>query len=282
MNKKIIKNIKGVTLVALVVTIIVLLILAGVAINLAIGNNGLFTRAKNAAEKWQEASDAEQRQLDEFGKLYDNTIKDLNIGNTAGGDGTGDGDGDDDKTKEELEKIIEELKSKQAIGNAEVGDVLEGKTFSNSDAIDVAGTMTNRGAVTTTVDPGKSYTIPEGYHNGKGKITATGADTIANLNNQIKVANNAMLLKEFYYVFNSGGSYCYYFYNYNRVDYGDNFNGMSVAVTYSNQQYTFKARVAGRYMYINNGTGRVVNCKVGDTIGVVPMNSTCNLIYPLF
>ena len=66
MDKKVKKNVNGVTLVALVVTIIVLLILAGVAINLAIGNNGLFTRAKNAAEKWQEASDTEKGQLDEL------------------------------------------------------------------------------------------------------------------------------------------------------------------------------------------------------------------------
>ena len=36
---------KGITLVALVVTIIVLLILAGIAINLTVGNNGIFTRA---------------------------------------------------------------------------------------------------------------------------------------------------------------------------------------------------------------------------------------------
>ena len=38
--KKIGKEIKGITLVALVVTIIVLLILAGVAINFSIGENG--------------------------------------------------------------------------------------------------------------------------------------------------------------------------------------------------------------------------------------------------
>ena len=42
------KNKKGITLVALVVTIVVLLILAGVSLNLLIGNNGVFTRAKQA------------------------------------------------------------------------------------------------------------------------------------------------------------------------------------------------------------------------------------------
>ena len=46
LNIKYIKNKKGITLVALVVTIVVLLILAGVSLNLLIGNNGIITRAK--------------------------------------------------------------------------------------------------------------------------------------------------------------------------------------------------------------------------------------------
>ena len=41
----------GITLVALVVTIVVLLILAGVSINLVLGENGLITQAKEAKEK---------------------------------------------------------------------------------------------------------------------------------------------------------------------------------------------------------------------------------------
>lgn len=41
-----IKNSKGITLVALVVTIVVLLILAGVSINLVLGENGLITQAQ--------------------------------------------------------------------------------------------------------------------------------------------------------------------------------------------------------------------------------------------
>ena len=42
------KNNKGITLVALVVTIVVLLILAGVSINLVLGNNGIIAKAKEA------------------------------------------------------------------------------------------------------------------------------------------------------------------------------------------------------------------------------------------
>ena len=50
------KNRKGITLVALVVTIVVLLILAGVSINLVLGNNGIITKAKDAETKSAEAS----------------------------------------------------------------------------------------------------------------------------------------------------------------------------------------------------------------------------------
>ena len=50
------KNKKGITLVALVVTIVVLLILAGVSINLVLGNNGIIAKAKEAQRKSAEAS----------------------------------------------------------------------------------------------------------------------------------------------------------------------------------------------------------------------------------
>ena len=50
------KNKKGITLVALVVTIVVLLILAGVSINLVLGNNGIIVKAKDAETKSAEAS----------------------------------------------------------------------------------------------------------------------------------------------------------------------------------------------------------------------------------
>ena len=41
----------GITLIALVVTTVVLLILAGVSINLVIGQNGIITKAGDASNK---------------------------------------------------------------------------------------------------------------------------------------------------------------------------------------------------------------------------------------
>ena len=50
---------KGITLIALVVTIIILLILVGVTLNMALSNNGLFSKSKEATEKYKQAQSDE-------------------------------------------------------------------------------------------------------------------------------------------------------------------------------------------------------------------------------
>ena len=62
-RKKIFKNTKGITLIALVVTIIILLILAGVSIAMLTGNNGVLTQAKSAKEKTGEKGEQERVNL---------------------------------------------------------------------------------------------------------------------------------------------------------------------------------------------------------------------------
>ena len=59
---------KAITLIALIVTIIVLLILAGVTINLAVNNQGIFNKAKTATRAYKNASENEQTGLDEANK----------------------------------------------------------------------------------------------------------------------------------------------------------------------------------------------------------------------
>jgi hypothetical protein len=55
-------------------------------------------------------------------------------------------------------------------GTAGVGDVLAGKTFSNTISTGLTGTMPNNGAVTLT--PGTTdQPVAAGYHNGAGKVT---------------------------------------------------------------------------------------------------------------
>ena len=57
------KKAHGITLIALVITIVVLLILAGVSIAMLGGENGLITRAQEAAEETRGASVEEERDL---------------------------------------------------------------------------------------------------------------------------------------------------------------------------------------------------------------------------
>ena len=58
-------------------------------------------------------------------------------------------------------------------GTAVANDVVEGKTFySINPKQKITGGLTANGAVNVTIDPGESYTIPWGYHNGGGKVTA--------------------------------------------------------------------------------------------------------------
>jgi len=60
------------------------------------------------------------------------------------------------------------------LGTATAAQVLSGKTFTSTAGIKASGTMTNNGAVSKTLTTtGSSYTIPAGYHNGSGKVTAT-------------------------------------------------------------------------------------------------------------
>lgn len=66
-----------------------------------------------------------------------------------------------------------DYKMKSLGGNADAAHVLTGKTFSsNISGREKAGTMPNQGAKTATLACGGSYTIPAGYHNGSGKVTA--------------------------------------------------------------------------------------------------------------
>lgn len=70
--KNILKNEIGITLVALIITIIILLILAGITLSTLTGENGLFSRAKEAKIKTQIAGIIEQIQIDIYDKQLEN------------------------------------------------------------------------------------------------------------------------------------------------------------------------------------------------------------------
>ncbi len=79
-----IRKSKGITLISLVVTIIILIILAGVSINLVLGENGLFNMAKNAVKQTDMASIKEkiqteilEEQLNNEGNITNDTLKEI-------------------------------------------------------------------------------------------------------------------------------------------------------------------------------------------------------------
>lgn len=65
------KKEKGITLVALIITVIIMLILAGIAVNFAIGENGVLQKAKYAQENYEGAQNKEQSDLE---KLYSSML----------------------------------------------------------------------------------------------------------------------------------------------------------------------------------------------------------------
>ena len=68
------KNNKGITIVALVVTIVVLLILAGVSINLVLGDNGIITKAKEVKRKSAEASENDLKGMNGLIEQMESTL----------------------------------------------------------------------------------------------------------------------------------------------------------------------------------------------------------------
>ena len=190
------KKEQGITLVALVVSIIILIILAGISLNVTIGENGIITKAKQAKQNITLAGEAEALQLNQ---LYYEL--------ETGGELTEDEESSKkdeiisllQKQVEELQKQITslqtentELKKQLSEKEAKIQELqnqlnnlnsLLSQTNSTADKILagykaysggklLTGTMVNQGAVSSNLNGGQSYTIPAGYHNGSGKIIA--------------------------------------------------------------------------------------------------------------
>ena len=127
--KELKKKTKGITLVALVVTIIVLLILAGVAINFTIGEDGIFKRAQNAVDLYSEAAAKEKLEIMYAGYLIDGGYKDTEKDEI---DIFLDIMGDKEITKEDIEefnKVLEQY-GKKIIG---ITNVEELKSIGNDE-----------------------------------------------------------------------------------------------------------------------------------------------------
>ena len=72
---------------------------------------------------------------------------------------------------QDLQNQLNNLNALLTQTNATDDKILAGyKAYSGGKLL--TGTMTNRGAISSSLNCGQSYTIPVGYHNGAGKVTA--------------------------------------------------------------------------------------------------------------
>ena len=76
------KETAGITLIALVVTIVVLLILASITISLVFSENGIIAKAREAAEKTNQATANEQAQMNELSDYMSNMLNGIGGGTT--------------------------------------------------------------------------------------------------------------------------------------------------------------------------------------------------------
>lgn len=88
-------------------------------------------------------------------------------------------------------------------GNAEPKDVLSGKTFRNNKG-QQTGAMTDRSAWKATINAGGSITIPAGYHDGSGRVSANNGSNPAIKYHNHSSADGATSLT---YTFDSYGKY---------------------------------------------------------------------------
>ncbi|SET52676.1 hypothetical protein SAMN05443270_0369 [Lacrimispora sphenoides] len=101
----------------------------------------------------------------------------------AGGGGSGVGSDECTATKAEVLKGYSVITADsydevvegtlELTGDVSDSQVLEGKSYYNSNPkIKRKGSMVNHGAVSLSLNAGASYTVPAGFHNGGGKVTA--------------------------------------------------------------------------------------------------------------
>lgn len=124
----------GITLISIIITVIILLILAGVVLNLTIGDRGIFNLAKKAASNYTNAQERELAELAEFDNIVSNLGQDAENGDISSGNGS-DNIG---ISKDEYEKLnnmildlsqtVEELKKQVSNLNEDISEMTTWKT----------------------------------------------------------------------------------------------------------------------------------------------------------
>ena len=158
MNKGFNKN-KGITLIALIITIIVLLILAGVTLNMVMGDSGIFGKANKASEQTQISNAKEIIRMQVLENELNKKTKDSNA-----------------KSDEDLQEAVEAKlteegykieEGKITIGSTEINIAEEIANTSTGGGTSIAGKEDNSKnrtlAGTTTGYSYKNPVIPQGF-----------------------------------------------------------------------------------------------------------------------
>ena len=90
-QKNLMRNTRGITLIALVITVIVMLILAGVAISVLTDDGGLFEKTRGAAEAYENSAEKEAKQIDDLMNDIDQYIAGLPVSSNSATNGSWNG-----------------------------------------------------------------------------------------------------------------------------------------------------------------------------------------------
>ena len=210
------KNQKGITLISLVITIVILIILAGVAINMTLGENGILTKAKEAKKMQTIAAAKEQIGLEILEaqiEAIDNNeeLEQSEVESIVSKYGALQADGDtiilnDSGYEVSLREIYNEMAEEEGDETTELAQlkallaqttVTEDKILKDYKAYKdgqlITGTMENYAgqtvSATTVTESGENaeITIPQaGYYDTTSKISIPASEMSSNLDNELK------------------------------------------------------------------------------------------------
>jgi len=165
------QNQNGITLIALVVTIVILLILAGITVNLILGEGNIFEKAQEAKEKHEDAQVKENAILEG----YQNTINEYADGSVSGSRDTVTID------KEEYDNLLERV---ETLENSKKTILIEKKW------------QTSTVSTTANVEKKIDEISLSGYGTGKAIVSfSAGSETnnVTGFHNFIRKNDNSMV-----------------------------------------------------------------------------------------
>ena len=244
--KKLKKQVRGITLVALVVTIIVLLILAGVAISLSLRVDGIFRRAQKGSQIYENTSQNEKIELD---KVV-NYIDDYNNGNNK----------EDEEEEEKLSEVEEAIKNGTVYKeNTTIYDEYNNpvKVPQGFKIATDSGKNVTEGVVIEDVEAGDNNTKGNQYvwiPIGNVKYNTSGATKTINFGRYEFETNSAGVMKQ------SADNYT----SVVEIDVGDNYNYKEVTSSTNGEtvaknlgDFITKAKSAGGYYIGRYEAGKV-------------------------